>query len=176
VGRGSNQNYGAVNFQISGDKECSRNLRILGEKALSAVVKAAHAAAKPVIADARSLVPVRFGFLKKSIGVKVRRYKKNRIAVAVIGARTGMGGTATNPVTGKPMKIDPSKYLHLVEFGTDPHWLPTSLHGGRITRKPARHPGSKGVHFLKTAFDNNKENALQRARDIIEEECRKALV
>lgn len=66
---------------------------------------------KLVLADARARVPRRSGQLKKSLGRRVRGYRRGEVVSGIVGPRRGfrvvIGGVAVNPV----------KYAHLVEFG-----------------------------------------------------------
>lgn len=64
----------------------------------------------------------RLGFLAKSIGIKVKVYSANKIAVAVVGPRsqwTKTNGTYTRgKKKGESRVIRPSNYLHLIEKAT----------------------------------------------------------
>ncbi len=63
------------------------------------------------------------GLLARSIGLTVRRVRKKGNAInrytARVGARSGFRVTVgTNKKTGRPIVKDPTKYAHLVEYGT----------------------------------------------------------
>ena len=62
----------------------------------------------------------RYGFLAKSIGIKVKMY--NGVAVGIVGPRTkyvkARGSFARGEHKGQPRVARPSKYLHLIERGT----------------------------------------------------------
>ena len=85
-------------------KEVLKNLEKLPEKVQKRVVKGAvRAAAKPIVKEARRLVPVRTGNLKKSIGVNARRSDKTTVRVSISPRKGG--------------RYD-GFYGHFVEFGT----------------------------------------------------------
>lgn len=64
-----------------------------------------------VLKDAKARVPKRSGQLRKSLGRKVKGYRRGEIVSGIVGPRRGfrvvIGGVAVNPVN----------YAHLVEFG-----------------------------------------------------------
>jgi HK97 gp10 family phage protein len=89
----------------------NKAIRIAMNKA-SAVVKNA------VIGNA----PVRYGYLKKSIRIKVRNYKGKVIWVSVIGPKSDFkkakGKRKRGPRKGEPIQHRPSNYARLLEQGT----------------------------------------------------------
>jgi len=86
-------------------------MRIAMNKA-SAVVKAA------VVSQA----PSRYGYLKKSIRIKVVHYKGKAVWVSVIGPKSDFkkakGKRSRGPREGEPIQHKPSNYARLVEKGT----------------------------------------------------------
>ena len=92
-------------------------------------------ACQPIVRDARARVKKRTGALKRSIGVVVRKYRKDGNLVAVIGPQN-MNVVAERKKSGRlgfrkfaqgddaKKRINPAKYAHLVEFGH------RSVHGG----------------------------------------------
>lgn len=94
---------GTIEFSIEGAAEMERLLRALGPAVASRVGdKALRAAARPIVAEAKRLVPVRTGRLKRSIAVaSERRRKGDNERVVLIG-----------------VKPPASRIAHLVEFGT----------------------------------------------------------
>lgn len=82
----------------------------------------------------------RFGFLAKSIGVKVKTYSERKSAVAVVGPRSKW----QKVVAGRLYR--PSYYAHLVENATT---------------------HSKAKPFLKPAFDSTKDQYLSTLADAI---------
>ena len=91
----------------------------------------------------------RFGFLAKSIGVKVKTYKG--VAVAVVGPRSKWSKTKGVYVKGKhkgeAKMFKPSKYAHLIEKGT---------------KRSQAHP------FLKPALDSTGDQYLNMLSAAIE--------
>ena len=80
-------------------------------------------------------------------------YNEGRI-YAVIGARYGFG---TKSSTGQ--RVEPTKYHHLLEFGTAPHiesW--TDLAG---KRKQYVHKGAAAYPTLRPAWDEKKGAAVE---------------
>jgi HK97 gp10 family phage protein len=63
--------------------------------------------------EAKSLVPIRTGTLRKSIGAKVKSYPSRRVVVAIVGPRRGFRKDIEGVGT-----VDPVNYAHLVEFGS----------------------------------------------------------
>lgn len=93
---------GTITFEIKGAAELNRVLRTIGPRsARSGGMKALRAAAKPIIAEAKRLVPVRTGDLKRSITTNPKRSRAERELTLLIGFRP--------PV---------SRRAHLTEFGT----------------------------------------------------------
>lgn len=86
-------------------------LRIAMNKA-SAVVKAAVGAK----------APVRHGFLKKSIRIKIRQYKASQVWASVVGPKSDFkknkGKVKRGPKKGIAIAHRPSNYARLVEQGT----------------------------------------------------------
>ncbi|MFK5937723.1 MAG: HK97 gp10 family phage protein [Sulfurimonas sp.] len=74
--------------KIYGVEEILRKLNKLPEKVMkNVVVGAIRASAKPIIEEAKRLVPVRTGRLKKSIGVVKRKSKDKDIVIFSISPR-----------------------------------------------------------------------------------------
>jgi len=110
-------------IEIVGAKEVERAFTILPDRlARKAVVVAVRDAQKPIIKDARSRIArhavrgesgrmkrVR-GQLAKSIGSRVKFYKNTGTVLAIIGPRRKYAGMIEG--------IKPTRYAHLVEFGT----------------------------------------------------------
>lgn len=81
--------------------------------------RAASPVKASVVAHAEAIR--RYGFLAKSIRIKLRSYPAERF-VAVIGPaskfKAGRGKFKKGKRAGQPRKFVPSKYAHLVERGT----------------------------------------------------------
>jgi len=90
-------------IEVNGLDEVLKKLKKLPEKVQKRVlVGAVRAGAKPIIKEAKRLVPVRTGTLKKSIGVVKRRSKNKNLIHFTVTPRKKKGGW----------------YAHYVEFGT----------------------------------------------------------
>lgn len=82
----------------------------------------------------------RFGFLAKSIGVKIKTYSEQKTAVAIIGPRSKWSKTVGDKT------YRPSYYAHLLEGGT-------------------KHSAAKP--FLKPALDTTRDQYLSVLSDAI---------
>jgi len=133
---------------LTGDKELIRKMQRLAEKTQKRIVqKAMKKGAARVRKAAKRRVPVETGLLKKSLGSKVARRKRDKVVVGIIGPRTGFkkqmpDGSYRNPV----------RYAHLVELGTK-----------RAGAKP----------FLRPAFEQERDGAVADIRKKLWEELRK---
>lgn len=92
-----------VNFQIKGAKEMERLLKELGPQVANKVGdQTVRAGARPIVEEAKRLVPVRTGELRDSITTQVsKRNGGDKERVALIG-----------------FKRPASSRAHLIEFGT----------------------------------------------------------
>jgi len=132
----------SINFKMDGFKQLERSLSKL-PKALSDGVErsALRAGAKPIEKKAKASVAVSSGLLKQSLGTSVKKNRggenKGNLS-ARVGARTGFG--KTEMVNGKPVRKDPVKYAHLVEYGTS-----------RTAAKP----------FIRPAVESSKNEVLE---------------
>lgn len=89
--------------EILGMDEILKKLKILPERVQKNVlVGAVRASAKPMIKEAKSLVPKDSGTLKKSIGIRKRRSKDKNIVTFSVA----------------PLKKKGGWYAHFIEFGT----------------------------------------------------------
>lgn len=81
---------------------------------------AVREALKPVRSAAKAKAPIRWGYLKRSLGLKVKTYPSGNV-VGLTGPRSNFrvpdprGGQTKS---GKPKSIRPAWYAHLVEGGT----------------------------------------------------------
>lgn len=125
-------------IRIEGIDEVRAALRALPAKIERNVIRGGLRAAAKIVADeAKRLVPVRRGFLKKSIRISSRA--KNGIVTVSVKA----GGKG-------------ARHAHLVERGTKPHLI------GRKGFKsaPIRHPGARAKPYMKPAFERKVRAAL----------------
>ena len=102
-------------MKLQGTKELNRAItRLAPELQRAAESAVLRAGAKPITQAAKAKAPIgkgkHKGLLKKSIGSNVKKVRGQ--TSARVGARTGW------KVDEDGVKKDPSKYSHLVEFGT----------------------------------------------------------
>lgn len=174
------RNTTRTRISLTGDKELMDKLNSLGSKVYRKVIKqASRRAFAPVIKTAKEKAPKETGLLKKSIGVKQKAYPRAGRMVTIVGPRTGFEKEVTvdTPYGPKKVKRDPSKYAHLVEYGTRPHST-AALTSNRI--RPNKdgevseenrigfeiamqggdnHPGATAKPFMRPAFDGNENRA-----------------
>lgn len=130
------------------DREAVRALEQLERLAKKRVTqKVLRRSAAPIRAEAKRLVPVKSGKLKRSI--------KTYISVKRWGGQ------------GRVESREP--YAHLVELGTKPHLQRRKLKWQKKKRL-FKHPGAKAKPFLRPAFDNNKDKSVRIARNTLREE------
>lgn len=156
--------------------QLDRSLRLLGKNVYDKQVgQAANAAMKLMVSAARRHVPIRHGVLKKSLGTRVKRYRRNRVVYVGMGpqgTKTGVKYFVAHR-TGLEY-VNPVNYAHLVEFGTRPHSM---TRGARLPRVGARagtaaargreegpvvHPGARPQPFMRPAFDQTRHAVLKR--------------
>lgn len=75
------------------------------------------AALNPILEEARQRAPVRTGALRKSLGKKVKTYRRSRVTVGIVGVRFNYEKSVKGK-GGKKKKIIPRNYGHLVEKGS----------------------------------------------------------
>lgn len=100
---------GRRNGKSHGLKEARANFARLPEVARKRFEEGTRASAQMIVARARLRVPVRYGFLKNALDYAFSK----KAGVAFVGARTTKHALPKSQKTAQP-----SKYLHLVEFGT----------------------------------------------------------
>jgi HK97 gp10 family phage protein len=140
---------GAITLSVD-DREALRALERLERLTKKRVTqKVLRRAGAPIRAEAKSLVPVKSGELKRSIRtyVSVRRF----------------GGT------GRVESRE--RYAHLVELGTKPHYQTRKLKHEKRKRR-VKHPGAKAKPFLRPAFDNRRDQSVSIARKTLHDEIR----
>ena len=133
---------------------------------------------RAVLQAARANVPEDTKSLKKALGYRVRSYRGGVSVVGVVGARRDVKGDKKQRFrfkVGERTKADgtkadvyavPANYVHLVEFGTQPHALGKGssllrVKRGRVTRRGAgqhgaMHPGARPQPFLRPAYHSTK--------------------
>ena len=162
-----------LQFRLEGLEDLKLRLNSLPIALRNRIVrKAVTKGARIILKSAQSKVVERTGQLRKSLGVKVKTYRAAPFAgantknaagttVAIIGARKGFD----IEVNGK--KVNPTRYAHLVEFGTRPHAL------GEFSKLAAKvgvvggyqhgrmHKGAEAKPFLRPAYDESKAAAMR---------------
>lgn len=144
--------------------------------------KAVKKGAKLIQSAAKAGAPrrKRSGTLRRSIGVKAVK-GKGTSAYAAVGARRKVEKMVSVGKRGRKVKTVPSKYAHLVEYGTRPHTLGKD---SKLTRKDGsgeekqhgkRHPGAKAKPFLRPAFEATKDRAIEVAKEAMAEGVKEAL-
>ena len=112
--------------------------RLKGGKQRQALRAGVKAAASLQAKEAKRSTPERTKQLKRSIGWKDKTFSATNTVIGIIGVRRGFATT----IKGK--RVNPAKYLHLVELGT-------------------RH--SKARHFLREAARATRKQATQAFRN-----------
>jgi len=186
----------AVTAEIAGMEQILKRLEGLSEKAANKILKpGTREAAKILSKSAKSYVPVQLGFLKKSLGWKVRVYKQK--VIAIVGPRKGFKttremraqtkGGAKKQASGldRSENIDPVHYAHLVEFvrkelspdEAKALVIPAVWRGGGMGPSPlggdvifrSRAKAYPGHPFLRPAIDSNQGRILQVMTDKVTE-------
>lgn len=86
--------------------------------------QALNEAAKPILKDAKAMVPIETKTLKKALGKKAKSFRGGLIMVVMIGVRKDKKGKKLKhkrkvgtTKSGKDIYRNPINYAHLVEFG-----------------------------------------------------------
>jgi HK97 gp10 family phage protein len=122
------------NEAVRGLAQAKRAFKALPDIAREALADATEETAEHIRAGAVRRVPVRFGFLRDAIAKTMSR----RTGVAKVGITRG------THITPDGSKVDPARYGHLQEFGSE--------------HNPA-HP------FVLPAAEEQKDPYLRRAKD-----------
>ena len=158
------RNIGKIG-KVSGLDDLVGELQALEKRIVKGGVdKALRAASKPVVGAIRQEVPVETGSLKKSIGLKLRTYKRRNSRVSIIGARSKAYQTDKG-------KRNPAKYAHFVEFGVKPHIVRKRNRGrkdGRM-RVIQNHPGHDGTGAFRRGFEAGEGRAAAELVRVLRE-------
>lgn len=140
-----------ISIRVEGVEDVKQALRALPQRIATNVIRGALRAGAVVIAnEAKQLVPVRRGVLRKSIKVS-SRVKNGLITVSVKAGGKG------------------ARHAHLVELGTKPHLIPRgSRRGFKTVSAPIRHPGAKAKPYMRPAFNNKVRAAIDAITAYIE--------
>lgn len=128
-------------------KDLLRKLDALSARMRGTILRKAITKAGQVVHRAeKSGVAVDEGWLKKSLGTKVKIYRKGGVAVVMIGPRTGFttsgrGKKKRKVQTKLGEQLDaagrkPTNYAHLVEKGTKVRISKSGKSSGRMPAKP----------------------------------------
>lgn len=160
-----------------------------------AIVRAVRGASKPVLTSMKGKVPQDYGVLKKSLGTVVRKYPRGRSpyrVVSFVGPRKGeyYVGYAAEPGAIQTYQRNtrrPTKYAHLVEYGTAPHWISpkgqrgavgTLRIGQNIISGAVLHLGARAQPFMRPSWDSSRSGARSTLRKeiaaAVKREARKA--
>jgi HK97 gp10 family phage protein len=179
---------GRESMILEGATELSLLLRGLPDDVYKNVVRAATRKSANVMLRAarrRAKAIQDSGLLAASLGIRYKFIKKAGIAYAVVGVRRGVGKWVYRKGRGRKAAdaygfggnkkefAVPANYVHLVEYGTQPHktsegaqrdpwrnrksarrWRKRDW--ARIQGTGAMHPGSKAKPFLRPAFEEVK--------------------
>ncbi len=124
-----------IQLALKGDKKLAKALHKLPNAAFNRVIRPANTKVmRPVLKVARQLVPVEYGVLKASLGIKTKTYPRKGIVWTAVGPRVGFHVPIGKEVKKKAGRGDggrfesrgvrtlnyvrsPIKYAHLVELG-----------------------------------------------------------
>ena len=185
--------------KVLGLADIQAKLKELSRGTAQNVIRRGLNAGGAVIRDeARRLVPVRTGALKKSIISRTNRKGQTRDRVAVevvidnkvfteVERKSKKKGRVTKKLKGERRKagvgiagkIYPRNYAHLVEYGTKPHALgkgsklnPTK---GEAEQSGRMHPGAKPKPFMRPAYLQKQDEALDAIKTKTRAELNKEL-
>ena len=154
--------------QVLGMNELLKNLKTLPDKVQKRIlVGAVRAGAKPIVKEARSLVPKDTGNLKKSIGVTKFRTRKKSLVWFQVSPRTGG-------------KYD-GWYGNFIEYGTyaeldHPLVRPsTGKRGEKRAKVVAKGFGLKPKPYMRPAFEKEGENSIKSVKEYIAKRLDKEL-
>ena len=168
----------SVRFNIRGVDEIKNKIKQLPRlMARTAVRRGVTEAIQDLNKEAKAIVPVEEGFLKKALGYKVKAYKNGLGYFGLVGARKDAKGSTTRrfthyakrrsrPWAGKH-RIAPYKYHHLVEGGTRPH---ATGKGSRLrtgVQIPPFHPGARKQPRLREAAIRMQVNSIRKISDAL---------
>jgi len=110
----------AVSFDVQGFTELRRAFSRFPDRVERKVLKdTVTSSATPIISAIRSRVPRGgLGHLRRNIKMRVTMHAQNSVASAAIGARSTAIPVSRDKRWTKTGRVVPSKYAHLVEFGT----------------------------------------------------------
>lgn len=140
-------------IEIKGALELDRALKNLPDKIARNLLRAAlRAGGKVILERARAGVPVESGALRDSL----------RVSTSL------RGGVARASVKAGSKK---AYYAHMVEFGTQRHWIKPrnrkSLFLAGLAREVVDHPGARDKPFMRPAIEQGAGAATEAIADYI---------
>lgn len=134
-------------MRVTGDKELVQALRALGKGLpVSAIDSSMTAASKPMLDEAvenarahrQSGARPKGGHVDEGLVFRKRRESTSKRRNYVIGA------------------VNRARYiLHLLEFGTRPHWQPRRFGG-------IMHPGARPFPVIRPSYENHADKTIER--------------
>lgn len=173
----------AIDVKVLGAKEVLKSLEGVKDALRKRITRKALYQGAVIIRDeARRLAPVRTGALKGAI---VARTDKDP---DVPGEYAGYVSIANKPMVltdagklvssksaakrgTKGQKLNPRRYAHLVEYGTQPHAVGKSDvlerpgKKAKTVQKGTLHPGARAKPFLRPAVEAKREEAFRAIHD-----------
>jgi hypothetical protein len=142
--------------------------------------RATAAAGRGVAKATKRNMPTETGLLRVAIGQRTVGRKSKATAASIVGARTRFRSVKRDRLRGSKAKRRPSKYLHLVEFGTKPHSIQNAAvfdpSTGAIRRIPtAHHPGTKGPYPLTSAVRSTQGQQRTAMTKVVRQDMAKAI-
>jgi len=146
-----------VKVDMRGIDEMAKNLEKLGTRiAKRGPAAAVRAGSSVIIKEIRRRAPKETGALKKSIGQKVKNYRRNKTVTSILGARSKRYATAKG-------NRNPAYYAHLQELGVKPHR--TGKKKSFYRRGAGMHPGVKANPFMRPGWDAAAPRAVDAVVD-----------
>lgn len=147
-----------LTVQFKGFAEFDTMLKELGPRVANRVAaRALRAAGRPIVQEARTLVPIKTGALRRAIRYRTRRSRNRTLKLASVG------------VFGKEGPL-----AHIIEFGTSAHDIRVTNKkvladavAGKFFGKEVAHPGVSERPFLRPAAENKAQEAFGRMADVL---------
>lgn len=151
----------SVDIKMLGIEEMTKNLEQIGTRvALRGPAAAVRAGSSVIIKEIRRRAPKETGSLQKSIGQKVKNYRRNKTTTSIVGARSKRYKTAKG-------NRNPAYYAHLPELGVKPHRTGKKKFGYR--RGAGMHPGVKATPYMRPGWDAAAPRAVDAVVDKMKE-------
>jgi len=153
-----------VEMFLSGFEEVGRYLDRVDVKTRDKViVPALRKAQRALVTAMRQKVPTRFGLLKRSLGVVVKRFRGGRVVWSRAAPRTGPRYRGEFIADGKRVVADPVRYAHLVEFGYPSIGLPVQSFSRNTFRNEAPGEVNRFGRRVQTAIEKIAAKEAKRS-------------